>query len=152
MKLRRAFRTRNLVLVGVLGITLGFVLFAVFSLVYPAIHTHLVKQQLTAEAVAALPPGATVEDKGVVGSGSLDGYAVGLVELSPAKVLALSFVPGGSQGWVTPIPNCGQAERCWLSRAKDHILTMKVAPCERVDCPTGSSLVTTDVAPGGPKS
>ncbi|MDP9164591.1 MAG: hypothetical protein M3O32_00720, partial [Actinomycetota bacterium] len=151
-RLRRLLRTRHLVVFGAVAVTLGFMASSVFSVIYPALHTRAVKRQLTAEAVAALPPGAVVEDSGVTGRGSLDGYAVGRLELVPAKVMTLSFVPGGSLGWVTVIPNCGNLERCWLSRGKDHILTMTVAPCQRVDCPTGSSLVTMDVARGGPKS
>ncbi|MDP9100644.1 MAG: hypothetical protein M3N21_00615 [Actinomycetota bacterium] len=149
---RGVFKTRNLIVLGALGITSGFVVMSLYSVVYPAYHLRQVKRALIAEAVAALPPGAVVEEQGVTGAGSLDGYAIGRMDLSPAQVLALRVTPGGTRGWVTPIPNCGPAELCWLSRGKDHILTWKVAPCQRVDCPTRSSLVTADVARGGPNS
>jgi hypothetical protein len=151
-RLRRALKTRNLVVFGALGVTASFAVVALYSVVYPVYHLRQVKAQLVAQAVAALPPGAVVEESGVTGRGSLDGYAIGRLPLTPAQVLAMRFVPGGDLGWSRPIPHCGASELCWLSQGEDHILTLTVAPCQRVDCPTGSSLVTADVSRGGPKS
>ena len=140
---------------GVLAaaVTAAFAVMVVVSLVYPALSAHRAKVRVRTLAEQSLPAGSVRTSSGVGGSGNghYVGVASGHVDRAPAQVLSAPAPTAGDLGW-EPIPDCGKDTVCWLSGAKDLILTLHVAPCVERGCPSGGTQVDAEVAEGGPNS
>lgn len=130
----------------------ALVLLSLFSLVRAVVHRDAKRDDLTAAATRALPPGARSVTAGFFGT--THAYVIADLAKDSAVVLASYSHGWGGTQW-KEIPGTATPDaRSFLSAGKDRILEVTVDPChrEREHCPQGGSTITVEVMAGGPKS